>query len=521
MKTTMTSLLALPALLALAATPALAAPPTPLTTRITEVTVYADRAQVTREARVELPGAPRRFTITGLPGWIDEDSVRAAVTSGGGRILDVVVDRDFLAEASEEAVRRAEAAVDEVNDELLAITDEEAVLQAEIAQLEAIRAFSLDKLPRDMATRPVKISDFRQTVDYLASTLRADRQALRALSVRRRKLQPELAARVQKRDELLAHTQLDKRNVTVEIEGKGRATLSVRYLTPGATWQPTSELRAAEGKDTISLVQLAQVIQTTGEDWNGAKLTFSTQRPADILAVPEARSLLLGSGGAGLGVVLGKMGESFQRAQTSYATQNIAMNQGDAAYLANVDRQMKIQASSTATFAALKKRGTTAHFTALSDRPVRTDGKPIRVPIAKADYRLMTKLVAVPEVSLNAVPRPSPSTCPTGSPSPRSRTSRSIGSASPRAPRATPTASSAGRRPSSPASGSSGASSTTSSTPRTCSPSSATAASTARRRPACSSTTSSSWSRCFSGSERALTWTPRLVSEGMPAAAPP
>ncbi len=400
---TLATLAAVPPLLALTFGAALANAPAPLTTKIAAVTVYADRAQVTRTGAVELTATPKRVIISGLPGWIDEDSVRATLTPGSGRILDVVVERDFLAEASEEAVRTAEAAVNEINDELLAIGDEEAVLRAEIAQIEAVRAFSLDKLPRDMATRPMKIQDFSETVDFIAATLRKDRKALRDLALRRRTLQPELSARTRARDELLARTQLEKRNVTIEFEGKGRATLGLSYLTPGATWEPMSEMRAVAGGASMSLVQLAQVVQTTGEDWEGAKLAFSTQRPADTLAVPEAQSLLLGAGGAGLGVVLGRMGESFQKAQSTYSAQNRMAARGNSAYLANVDRQMQIQARSTAAFEALKRRGTTAHYNALSDRPIRTDGKPIRVPIAKADYQVTTNVVAVPEVSLNAV----------------------------------------------------------------------------------------------------------------------
>jgi len=387
--------------LVLAAPSSRAAEPKAVKSKITAVTVYADRAQVTRTGSIDLGGSPTRHVVEGLPGWIDEESVRATVASG--KILDVVVERTFLAEASEEAVRKADAAVNEIADQLQAITDEEAVIRAEIAQLESVRAFSLEKLPRDMATRETKISTFSDTVDYISDTLRKDRKQLRELASQRRTLQPQLQARTQARNELRARAQLEQRSVIVEVDGRGRTTLTLTYLTPGATWEPLGELRAGSESSRVSLAQFAQVVQTTGEDWEGAELSFSTQRPAETLNVPEVQSLLLGTAGAGLSEVLGRMGQSFQRASSAWGAQNEAYAQGKAEYRANVARQMEIQSRVVSTFDTLAERGTTAHYDALSSRPVRTDGKPIRVPIARNSFDTTPKLVAVPEVSLNAV----------------------------------------------------------------------------------------------------------------------
>jgi len=376
----------------------------PLETRVTAVTVYADRAQVTRAGRVDLPARPARVLIPQLPGWIDEESVRVTLEpSNAGRILDVSVERVYLAEASEAAVRAAAAAVREIEDQLEVIRDEARVLQAEVAQLEAIRAFSLDKLPRDVMTREVSVATFGQTVDYITSALRDNRAAQRELSHRARALGPELEARTRARDELAAQAQLEHRAVEVELEGKGRAQLLVTYLTPGATWEPVGELRAARGGQEVTLVQYASIVQTTGESWDDAALSFSTQRPADTLGVPEVEALLLGTGGAGLGEVMGRMGASFERAQSSYATQNEAIVRGRAEHQERLRRQRDVEARSRAVFDGLARRGTTAHFVGLSRRPVRADGKSVRIPISTSDFASRRRLVAVPEVSLNAV----------------------------------------------------------------------------------------------------------------------
>lgn len=209
--------------------------PRALDTKITTVTVYADRAQVTRTAQVTLPA---RIAIAKLPGWIDEESVRVTLNPpDAGRIVDVNVEKRFLSESSEESVRKAEAAVREISDDMQAIDDEQRVLAAEITQLEAVRAFSLDKLPKDMATREVKVATFGETMDFLTTRLRKARASIRDNEKKKRELQPQLVARSKALDEVRTKAQLEQRDVIVELAGEGRVTLSLTYLTPGATWE--------------------------------------------------------------------------------------------------------------------------------------------------------------------------------------------------------------------------------------------------------------------------------------------
>src|SRR4051812_3602896 len=117
---------------------------------IRKVTVYSDRALVSREGTVKLTAGPTVYAFRQLPGWVDEGSVRAATTSG--RIVDVRVTRSYLARANEPGYLEAEAAARQLNSRLLALDDELKVLDAESKQVEDIKAFSLDKLNKDVAS---------------------------------------------------------------------------------------------------------------------------------------------------------------------------------------------------------------------------------------------------------------------------------------------------------------------------------------------------------------------------------
>jgi len=49
-----------------------------LRSKVTRVTVYSDRAQVTRQARAELAEEPTIYAFRKLPGWVDDGSVRVS-----------------------------------------------------------------------------------------------------------------------------------------------------------------------------------------------------------------------------------------------------------------------------------------------------------------------------------------------------------------------------------------------------------------------------------------------------------
>jgi uncharacterized protein (TIGR02231 family) len=300
-----------------------------------------------------------------------------------------------------------------VSDQLGEIADEERNLQEEIKRLEALRMLSIDKLPRELAVGETRVKNLAETMSYLSDTIRADQKQLRALGKKRRDLEPIQSQRRAELSELQVRAQLQTSTVVVELRpqtkrpadsGAAQAiSIKISYLTPGASWEPSGELRVAQAAAGVQVLQSATVVQTTGEDWTGAALAFSTQRPDDVLDVPEAHGLMLDRGGAGLHDVVGRMTQSFSKAQTVYASQNQQMAKNRKHWDDSLARQNDVQQRALQSFTRLTQRGTTAHFAALAERSVRSDGKPVRVPIAMGEFPYRARIVAVPEVSLNAV----------------------------------------------------------------------------------------------------------------------
>tara|TARA_R110002096_G_scaffold16898_13_gene58143 strand:- start:1615 stop:3537 length:1923 start_codon:yes stop_codon:yes gene_type:complete len=379
------------------------------------VTVFSDRARVTRRALAEVTTEPTVFAFRKLPGWVDDASVR--VSASAGRIVDVRVERSFLARATDEKWLKAEAHHKGLTNKLAALDDEVTVLNAQRAQIESIKAFSLDKITKDTMIGDISVSSYADVLTFISDSLRATAKARREVARKRDAIAPNFEASTRRLQELKSLRQLEETTVLVTLQSSqaAQSTIDVAYMMPGATWEPKHELRVstADAKK-VEVISFAVVTQTSGEDWGDAELSFSTQSSVQSVRIPELEALTLGDTHKATRR-LTRSASSFSRAQQAYQSQNQLWNRVhqkssghseriamDRAYQSNIEYLQVIQSKTVKIFETLQKRGTTAHYKATAAPTVRGDGHPVRMRIGKSQLTSSQKIVAVPEQSLNA-----------------------------------------------------------------------------------------------------------------------
>src|SRR5437879_2505900 len=92
-------------------------------TDISDVTVYVDRARVTRRGKAHLAQGEQTLTIERLPTSLLDDSVRAGGRGAGVRILGVEVARDYFTETPEEDQAAVQKEAQKLQDEDAALAD--------------------------------------------------------------------------------------------------------------------------------------------------------------------------------------------------------------------------------------------------------------------------------------------------------------------------------------------------------------------------------------------------------------
>ncbi len=270
---------------------------TPVPLPITAVTVFSDRARVTRSGPVRFGGAGvRALRAPDLPGAAMADTLR--VTAQGARVVRVET----------HPVERERASIDQVDGwlaDLEKAADKIALAQGRLADARA----ELQMLSGLQAAPPVAEKDrlgkpppplapdaWRGLQDHLAARREKARAAEKAaeLDLRDREAEYEQArTEVQKRD--IGAFSDKKLEVLVIVDAqKSDGALTVEYAMPGALWRPAYDLSFDPDAGTVELKAAGLVSQATGEDWVNAKLALSTAIPGLGIALPQLDTWTLG-----------------------------------------------------------------------------------------------------------------------------------------------------------------------------------------------------------------------------------
>jgi uncharacterized protein (TIGR02231 family) len=279
----------LPACLTLLATTTFAAP-VPADSHITAVTIYADRAVVTRTADVQVGSAGAfEAVFERLPADLLDQSLQV---SGRGeaaaQLVEVAAHPTFVEFSVNERVKALEDQLRANVRDDRAQSDRSAVLgqqrdyvlriqqattaPAKEAVLAATPTETWTKLLTFSADQLARISTELQSVDEQRAELKSKREALQ-----------------QQLNELRGQSGRAYKTVVVRLNATsgGALTLTLRYAVPGASWTPAYDARVNSAEHAVQLGYFGVVRQNTGEDWKGVELTLSTARPSLGGAAPE------------------------------------------------------------------------------------------------------------------------------------------------------------------------------------------------------------------------------------------
>ncbi|RZT16706.1 uncharacterized protein (TIGR02231 family) [Kribbella sp. VKM Ac-2569] len=252
---------------------------------VVAVTVYPDRARVTRRGRITVPGGDQVVYVEPLPLLLEEDSVRVS-GRGPATVLGVDVATRHHPQAPDETVAELERVQRAAQDEIAALTDADDVqvqLETFLAQL-AKRAGG--SFARTLASGDpgAELGEFTES---LAGRLSAVRATRRELTVQRREVEERLAAVGRRLAALTEKRVPDRRTaaVALALESEAEVEIELSYVVPAAGWTSSYDVRLKGDRLTLSWYGL--ITQRTGEDWPECDLTLSTARPTVTAKVPE------------------------------------------------------------------------------------------------------------------------------------------------------------------------------------------------------------------------------------------
>eukprot|EP01062_Namystynia_karyoxenos_P066310 TRINITY_DN60273_c0_g1_i1.p1 TRINITY_DN60273_c0_g1~~TRINITY_DN60273_c0_g1_i1.p1 ORF type:complete len:635 (+),score=188.75 TRINITY_DN60273_c0_g1_i1:94-1905(+) len=273
--------------------------------KVTDVTVFADRAEVTREVLLhfEAPGT-YEVVLAGVTQHLDPGTVRVKGT-GELRIAEVSVD-NRLAKApapaptasSEAEQLRADLAVQD--EALLALRQAKKRAEDSVQLLTTYTsqraAPSAEKGAAALTLEEMgAMLDFRDTRHAeLDKQLRKIDADVRQATAQRDRLQRALSAL--ERPERAGSSERVQRVVSCVVEATeaGAASLVLSYVVSEASWLPSYDLRVSSQDGSFGLTYFGSVRQNSGEDWSGVRLRLSTAEPVRRGSPPELGTAVVG-----------------------------------------------------------------------------------------------------------------------------------------------------------------------------------------------------------------------------------
>jgi uncharacterized protein (TIGR02231 family) len=243
---------------------------------IAEVTVYADRALVTRRGSIHLAAGEHELRINNLPQLLRE-SLRATA---------------FYS-------RPPETELLTLQTELELLRHKHELLDSRMVTLRARRKW-LDGLgeqahdfARGLAWGRMKPQDCADFLTFMSNQAQQDMEAVLDLEVQLRKVRQDIKAKERELASKQGTALADRLAavISVALEQEGDFALELSYLVMGAVWHPQYDVRLQmndegnSGEVEVSYVGMVQ--QSTGERWENVSFALSTARPSLAAVLPE------------------------------------------------------------------------------------------------------------------------------------------------------------------------------------------------------------------------------------------
>jgi uncharacterized protein (TIGR02231 family) len=248
---------------------------TNVSSKITQVTVYLQGAQLVHTAEAQVSQGKQTVVFTGLSADMQPESVVLECGNKNVVFQSVSIRNNYLKEQA------PNAKIAELQEKSALVEEKLAVLRAE----KGVYAKERDMLFRNEAiggtSNNVPIAEIEKAADFFRKRNNEINVFLLKADAEERKLIKESASYTAQLQELNAKENPPTSEVTVVLDAKtrGEAIFTLKYLVRNAGWAPKYDVRAENAIDPVKLDYHANVFNKSGLDWTEVLMILSTSEP--------------------------------------------------------------------------------------------------------------------------------------------------------------------------------------------------------------------------------------------------
>lgn len=258
--------------------------------KIVGVTVYQDRALISRQAEVVLQKGANAILFENLPSALTEESLRA---EGKGESAVTLLGAELKTTFSPEEVNPRVAVLTEeletLQDALEELQERSNALSEQKNFLDSVKNFSSVQVPKDIVTRSSPPADWMSLSGYLLTAYKDNGSESFVLRKLVREKNKEIEAKQRELQEINRPRDISKKTAVVNVEAKdaGKFWITLHYLVPQAAWSLSYDAKVYPDKKQCHFISYGNIRQWTGEDWKDVPLELSSAKPAIGGRMPE------------------------------------------------------------------------------------------------------------------------------------------------------------------------------------------------------------------------------------------
>lgn len=262
-----------------------------IATDVSEVTVFIEGAQVTRQKTITLSAGTTVLKFNELSPFIDAKTVQVKA-NGELTVLSVNHQQNFIDELEKpEKVKSIESEIEGIDTRLELEQTHLSILNEELTFLRDNRVIG-------GKSSELGITNFKETAEFYSSQI----SSLMLKKIERNKTINKLNEQrnnlVKQLNTLSSTTNFAMGEILVKVEAKKQtsASMEISYLVGNAGWYPSYDIRAKSINDPVEIIYKANVRQDTKTDWKNVKLKFSSSNPTTSGIAPELKTYYLDYG---------------------------------------------------------------------------------------------------------------------------------------------------------------------------------------------------------------------------------
>lgn len=242
---------------------------------ISNITVFLNKAQITRKVRTRIEAGKTNIIVTGLTAQLDQQSIQVS-GKGAFVIMGISHQQNFLNEFNvPKPLQVLRDSLEFLQRQLTVETTQKEILNKEEQML-------LSNQKIGGANQNLSVAELRAMADFYRARL-GDIVIARLRQDEKIKKLNQKIERVQR--QINEKNETYGRNtseivISLSAEAAVAVELDISYVVGSAGWQAVYDLRGLNTKSPVQLSYKANVFQNTGEEWANVKLRLSTANPS-------------------------------------------------------------------------------------------------------------------------------------------------------------------------------------------------------------------------------------------------